>query len=206
MVIIKKNVPPNSLVAHKNKSFSSYDNFEQKDDIRKSLLSEQFSLCAYCMGKIQITSMKIEHFKCQAKYPSLELDYNNMLGCCTGNENKPQKMQTCDTKKGDMELLFNPSNPSDYDKLQIAFLDDGTIFSRDEKFDEQLNTVLNLNTEQLKHNRKDILDAVKQILGKKTGTRTKTQIQKLINAYREKRKPYYYVAVYYLEKKLKTAK
>lgn len=207
MVQIIKKTTPKSLVEYKNAGNISYNDFPNKDDIRISLVQEQNELCAYCMGKIAAdsTKMKIEHFKCQTAYPSLQLEYSNMLGCCKGNEGFPKKMQTCDTYKGDNILSLNPSNPSDFSKMQIIYSDDGTIKSLNSQFDKELNEVLHLNTNQLKNNRKNMIESAQIVLSLKKGTRTKAEIQKLIDKYKKQHKPFYGAAVYYLEKKLKSA-
>ena len=208
MVQIIKKTAPKSLVEYKIAGNTSYNDFSNKDDIRISLVQEQNELCAYCMGKIAAdsTKMKIEHFKCQTTYPSLQLEYSNMLGCCKGNEGFPKKMQTCDTYKGDNILSLNPSNPSDFSKMQIIYSDDGTTKSLNSQFDKELNDVLNLNTNVLKANRKTMIESAKMALSSKKGTRSKVEIQKLIQKFEAAHKPYYGAAIYYLEKKLKGAK
>lgn len=208
MVQIIKQSAPKSLTEYKNAGNISYEDFSFKDDIRKSLAQEQNELCSYCMGKIiaENTKMKIEHFKCQTKYPKLQLEYSNMLGCCLGQTGKPRKQQTCDTFKGDLELSLNPSLKTDFDKMQIFYTEDGTIKSLNLDFDKELNEVLNLNTAFLKANRKAMIDSAKLALEYKSGTRNKSEIQKLIQKYKSSNKPYYGAAVYYLEKKFKSAK
>ena len=126
MVHIIKQSAPKTLIQYKNSGNTAYNDFPEKDDIRKNLVQEQNELCAYCMSKISAESakMKIEHFKCQSCFPELELEYSNMLGCCLGQSGKPHKQQTCDTYKGDLSLSLNPSNEIDFKKMQIfSFLD-----------------------------------------------------------------------------------
>lgn len=200
MLLIKKGNTPKELVEYKNSGNTSYESFQGKDAIRDSLISEQNRLCAYCMGKINTENMKIEHFKSQSKYPKLQLEYSNMLGCCDGGQGKPKKQQTCDTFKGDLELLLNPADEADFKKMHIYYTDDGSIFSENEEFNKQLNSVLNLNTNLLKNNRKDMIESAKLALSLKRGTRTKSEISNLIQKYKSQHKPYYGVAVYYLEK------
>lgn len=206
MVQINKTSAPKELVEYKNSGNTSYENFSHKDSIRTALLDEQFELCAYCMGRISIVKMKIEHFKSQKKFPALQLEYSNMLGCCLGQAGKPHKQQTCDTFKGDLELSLNPSIKTDFTKMQIYYTGDGTIKSLNPDFDKQLNDVLNLNTNVLKANRKTMIDSAKLALPKKSGILCKSEIQKLIIKFENAHKPYYGVAIYYLIKKLKSAK
>jgi hypothetical protein len=102
-------------------------------------------------------------------------------------------------------LSLNPSNPSDFSKMQIIYSDDGTIKSLNSQFDKELNEVLNLNTNLLKNNRKNMIESAQIALSLKKGTRTKAEIKKLIDKYKKQHKPFYGAAVYYLEKKLKSA-
>lgn len=189
-----------------NKDVDFYDAIPDKEPIRTSLLDEQNNLCAYCMAAISKEDMKIEHFKSQSVYPQYQLDYSNMLGCCKGNEGKPNKLQTCDSYKGNKELSLNPSVKADFEKMELIYLEDGTISSRNESFNIELYDVLNLNAASLKAKRKEMIDSAKQQLNYKNNSRSKAFIEKLIQKYKTQHKPYYGAAVYYLEKKLKSAK
>lgn len=191
---------------NQNKDVDFYDNISDKESIRESLLNEQNNLCAYCMSAISKEDMKIEHFKSQSLYPQYQLDYSNMLGCCKGNEGKPNKLQTCDTHKGNMELSLNPSVKADFKKMKLIYFEDGTISSLDESFRKELNTVLNLNAAFLKSKRKEMIDSAKQQLNYKNNSRSRAFIEKLIQKYKTQYKPYNGAAVYYLEKKLKSTK
>lgn len=206
MIRIYKKDVPKELVEYEKSENASYEGFTQKEAIKHSLMEEQFGLCAYCMGRINDENMKIEHFKCQSNFPESQLDYHNMLGCCKGNEGMPYKQQTCDTHKGDKPLSLNPSLESDFDKMQIYYSAEGKICSLNEEFDKEINEVLNLNTGLLKNNRKAMIDSVKKTLSKKSGDRTKSEIEKLIKKYESDHKPYCGAALYYLRKKLRSAK
>lgn len=217
MIAIKKGPVPQALVDYKLNKGSSFDDFSEKDAIRDSLIREQYGLCAYCMSRIfndvtygkenRQVHCKIEHFKAQTKYPELQLDYKNMLGCCGGNEGQSKKYQTCDTRKGDLDLMFNPADENDCKKMEIRFYKDGTIHSGNVDFDVQLNTVLNLNASHLVSARKSLLDAAFAVLNKTRGSRTKSQIQHFIDKYSALKNgnhmPFYYVVVYYLKKHLR---
>lgn len=167
MIFIKKGSEPKSLIEYRanksNLADITYNNFQEKDDIRKALLDEQGHICAYCMQRITIENMKIEHFACQSENESLRLDYKNMLGCCKGGDGKGIKPEYhhCDTKKQDEIIKFNPSCPNDRNFLKISYDRNGVISSDDAEFNGQLNSVLNLNLPMLKNNRKGALETVK---------------------------------------------
>lgn len=203
MRTIQKNGEPASLTVHRQQAHADYDNYEDKDALRQSLVAEQCGLCCYCQSRIRpdATSMKIEHWQCQANYPGRQLDYRNLLGACLGGHGRPEREQHCDTRKGNTELCFCPADPTHPVERQIKFLGNGEIASGDAAINIALNDVLNLNISQLVSNRKAVLDAFKQRLGKGH-----------LNAARELRKwdgsqqgdlpEYAQVVVYWLEKRI----
>lgn len=219
MIPIHKQSVPQVLIDYKRDKNATFSDFRGKSIVAFQLVKEQFGLCAYCMSRItgnttydengRHGSCKIEHFKSQSKYPDLQLEYKNMLGCCNGNEGAPLKYQTCDTHKGDKELLFNPADENDCKKMDIKFYRDGTIHSGNKVFEEQLNSVLNLNESRLVSNRKALLEAVFAVLAKKKQS-TDSEIENLIKIWSKidngMHKPYFYVAVYYLKKHLRKEK
>lgn len=184
-----------------------------KGKIREQLLIEQGWLCAYCMVQISEQDMKVEHWHCQDKYPGEQLDYKNMLGVCKGNEGKSLEQQTCDTRKGNKELKYNPANPSHNIESQIIFLGTGEIQAHDAEFDRQLEDVLNLkkkNNPYLASRRKEVWNEVHDLLSKVPGNRSRAEIQKLLNLWSKpdkdgRLKPYCAVAIYYLRKRLKAS-
>lgn len=214
MINIKKAPQPPSLVKYKQTPDSIYDgpNFTQvKADIKLSLLKEQGHICAYCMRRIRTTDMKVEHFQCQHSNPRLQLDYNNLLGCCKGYEGKSPKFQTCDTRKGSGVLSYSPAAHGEFVNRSIKFGSNGRITSNDDKYNDELNDVLNLNLKELKSYRAAAWDGVEHQLNNKKGKRTRAEIQKVFDKYlhtnsQGKYQEYRGVVLYYLNKKIKSTK
>lgn len=212
MRTIQKQREPDELIQYRLQPYAVYDGDASftpvKAKIREHLLAEQGHLCAYCMQRIHADTMKIEHWQCQDNYSYAQLDYKNMLGVCFGNEGESPKNQTCDTRKGNADLKYHPANVNHRLDSQIKYLGNGKILADDSEFDQQLNTVLNLNYSRLVQNRKRIVDDVIRLLGKKDGSRTPAQIQKILEHWlvpnRDNQlQPYSGVAVYFLTKRLK---
>jgi uncharacterized protein (TIGR02646 family) len=159
---------PASLTIHKRQPHADYDNYEDKDALRKSLVAEQRGLCCYCQSRIRpdANNMKIEHWQCRADYPDRQLDYSNLLGACLGGHGRPEREQHCDTSKGNRTLRFCPADPEHPIELHIKFLGNGEIASDDDAINAALNDILNLNLDRLVSNRKAVLDAFKERLGK----------------------------------------
>lgn len=161
MRAITKGPEPPSLTAHRKRPHSDYANYPDKDELRRALVTEQRGLCCYCMERItaERTSMKIEHWQCQAHHSERQLDYRNLLASCHGGVGQPPHLQRCDTKKDDSDLEFNPANPDHRIETRIRYEPDGTVRSEGD-FDDQLNEVLNLNLPLIRNNRARVLDGV----------------------------------------------
>ncbi len=214
MRAIEKKNEPHELTEYRLKPHATYDGDASftpiKTKVREQLLAEQGHLCAYCLQRIDAATMKVEHWQCQDAHPAAQLDYKNMLGTCPGNEGQPPKNQTCDTRKANADLKYNPANPSHRIENQIRYLGNGKLSSDDSVFDQQLNSVLNLNYSRLVENRKSVIDAVNKLLATKVGSRTPAQIQKIREDWVVPKtdghlRPYNGVAIYFLTKRLTRA-
>ena len=167
MRMIIKGQEPRSLTQYRLQRDSTYIGYPEKNDLREALVSEQRGLCCYCTKRIKPHSqdMKIEHWKCQANYPDLQLDYSNMLGSCSGITDLDRH---CDTSKGDQNLKWNPANLEHRIEDRIQYRSDGTVEGKtddsgrqiNEEFNYQVNNVLNLNVKRLMNNRKVVYEEV----------------------------------------------
>lgn len=217
MLYIEKQREPIELTNEKRNGLKSYNDMSSntKTKIRKTLLREQGHLCAYCMQRIDLQNMTIEHYIPQN--PSdrevddmLSMDYNNMLAVCSGNTNGPHRKNdlTCDKHRGNIPLTVDPRD--EYSIAKICYQDDGTIYSLDAEINRDLDETLNLNCEAtlFKQNRKSVLDVVKQGILKRSAENriTKRQLEimlaKLQTKNDEKYVPFCGIAIWYLRKKL----
>lgn len=183
---IQKGAEPRLLTRYRaaGGEYDGHDFTPVKNAVRLSLLKEQGHLCAYCMTRITLDNMKVEHWACQADNSALQLDYSNLLGCCKGDEGEKFVNQTCDSRKGNKTLKFNPSRPQDRINTLIQYGGQGKIYSTDEEFSTQINTILNLNKARLVENRLNILALLRSKLSCKSGKRrTKAEIRRLLDEY-----------------------
>jgi uncharacterized protein (TIGR02646 family) len=203
---IQKNPEPKSLTEHRCNTNTDYDNYAAKDDLRASLASEQRGICCYCMQRIYPDSdrMKIEHWQCQDLYPERQLEYKNLLGACKGGEGQKPDRQHCDTKKGNLNLSFNPADPAHDIEGKIRFLGDGTIAAHDELCDREINEVLNLNQGTLVRNRIAVLEAFRQglIQANPSDADLRKQLAKWNGDSGGELAPFCQVVIYYLQKKI----
>ncbi|MEY4531174.1 MAG: hypothetical protein RLZZ156_1895 [Deinococcota bacterium] len=208
MRVIRKKTEPKSLIKHRKKSHSNFDNYAEKQDLRDKLVEEQGYICAYCNCRIVATEsqMKIEHYHCQDFFPQLQLTFTNLLAVCRGGEGQSPRLQHCDTRKGNKSICKNPSQSGDRIEDIVFFLDDGTIFSTDSRYDTEINTILNLNLESMKGNRKSVLDAFILSLPK-MGELKKADVQRKINEWYQPQNGYVHqhcmIVVHWLRKRLK---
>ena len=214
MRTIAKGPEPPSLTTHRLTPHGTYDNYPDKDALRRSLSTEQRGLCCYCMGRIDpdASAMKVEHWRCQAYYPGEQLRYRNLLGACPGGEGQPKRLQHCDTRKGRQDLQWNPADPDRDVAARLSYQTDGTIVSDDCQFDRELNDVLNLNLPMLKRRRKGVLDAVlewwKQEKRRLQGPVPRGRIEHKRDRYTAgagELAPYCQVAVWWLQQRLARA-
>ena len=203
MRTIQKGDEPRSLTEHRLQAHADYDNYGDKDTLREYLVREQHGLCCYCQSRIRpdAGAMKIEHWQCQDSYPDRQLDYNNLLGACLGGEGRPLAEQHCDTRKGNIDLCFCLTDSLHPIEREIRFLGNGEITSDNEVIKKALNDVLNLNWSRLVSNRKAVLDAFKQRLGR-GHLNAEREIRKWDGSESSELPEYAQVVVFWLRKKI----
>lgn len=170
MLYIRKKTEPQELTQAKREGLECYDDMTTgvKDAVRKQLAEEQGYLCAYCMRRIKLDTMQIEHYLAQHSSdggyePALTIDYSNMLGVCPGNkcEGLPEKYLTCDQHRKNKPLTVDPRNADSV--ALVLYMANGEIYSKHPAVNEDLQNTLNLNCRAvyLPQNRKAALDTLK---------------------------------------------
>lgn len=209
MRFISKGIEPNSLTHFRAQGNKNYIDFPDKETLRSALVREQRGLCCYCLSRIRddALSTKIEHWRSQSRHLADHLNYSNLLAACKGGEGLPQRLQHCDTYKGESDLSRNPANPQHHIEDLIRFEGSGRVSSHDPAFDQELNDVLNLNTAFLVENRKQVLQAFIEALPK-LGPLSKPQLNKYLQKWNggtsstTELQPFCQVIVYWLKKRL----
>jgi uncharacterized protein (TIGR02646 family) len=202
---IVKGREPESLTEHRAQEHADYDNYQDKDTLRKCLVTEQHGICCYCMGPIgpNRDSMKIEHWRPQEDpiYSDLQLDYSNLLGACRGGDGQPEADRTCDTAKGMLLLSRNPADPMHNVQALVHYDAKGRITSTNPKFDDEINRVLNLNSAGLINSRRGELKAFQKAIRIRGGF-TRPQLQKILDAETKRSRPYCGVIIDWVQRKL----
>lgn len=221
---IGKNPEPRSLIRHRAAG-GTFDNLhaDDKEELRQSLKVEQGYICCYCMKRIPLSlspeeietntpDCKIEHFNSQTRYEDQQLNYQNLLLACHGNQGSPRIMQTCDTYKGEAALTYNPASHDRNIESLVKYNANGEIYSKDEVLNRELTQVLNLNTKDLRDARKVMYLDVHNRIVEEGRRRIGQEIQKtyfisererLLTKVRGKFLPYCMIGVYLIDKKLK---
>ncbi|MGO8698941.1 MAG: retron system putative HNH endonuclease [Limisphaerales bacterium] len=208
MRTIKKGVEPASLTQHRLTGHADYENYADKDGLRRQLVREQRGLCCYCLSRIRpvADAMKIEHWHSQDGFPDEQLDYSNLLGACLGGAGQPNVLQHCDTKKGNSTVSKNPAEPARRVETFLHYEGDGRIVSDDTSLNSELENVLNLNTAFLKNNRKATLDGFHRAL-RKRGEIQRITLERWLRDWNgdsdeNELRPFCQVVVYWLRKRL----
>lgn len=205
---IIKGREPRSLTEHRAAAHATYDNYADKGSLREALLRDQGWLCCYCMGRIDADRMKIEHWAAQETHPERQIDYQNLLGACPGNEGAPRGQQHCDTHKGSRALTIHPADTQRSCETLIVYRSDGSIDADLPEIRRDLDETLNLNVRRLKENRKAVLEALKEgMLRKHRGEWSRAALEREIRRWRDRDeggayRPYGQVVVFWLEKRL----
>jgi uncharacterized protein (TIGR02646 family) len=170
--ITKAHEPP-KLKAYRAVPGATYDGKDftpVKDEIRAALLRDQLALCCYCMRRISSDArphptnpdappsvqMKVEHWRSQTAFASLRLAWTNLLGACLGGEGSPPADHTCDTRKGEEEILLNPLDPAHVSTVSCTSA--GRLQSTDPRLQKDIDEHLGLNHRVLVEARKVMLD------------------------------------------------
>lgn len=89
--------------------------YDMSPDIRVAvkniLLNEQNFICCYCMKPVNDHNSHIEHIKPQSKFPTVTLDYYNLLVSCDGLQDSKEH---CGHRKNDWydaQEFITPLNP-----------------------------------------------------------------------------------------------
>lgn len=205
---IFKKREPNSLAQHRKADNTDYNGYRHKQELREALVDEQRGICCYCMGRIHPTNsnMKIEHFLSYSKHPKLRLVYSNLFGSCLGNM-KADADEHCDTFKKSKEFHFHMCNSGSIHSA-IRYQNDGTVYSNNERLDQELNNVLNLNFPELKKVRKSTLTGfidfyIKGLNGKLNKEKLGRYRSKWAgDSHKDHLQPYCMIVVYYIDKKM----
>ena len=208
---------------------------EIKNDLLKALLNEQGYLCAYCMRNINETNSTIEHIIGQNFIDKdsnnlgeqNQLNYNNLLAVCEGKSCKDNFH--CDKSRANYQQQ-NPKRKLFVTPLEnrivqnIKFSEKGLIYYKDflemeeveklKKYDEltedlnikyDLQKVLNLNCENLKLKRVNLINALKRFTKDWSNQeRIKKELDKYSSKSSNKYEELSQVAIYILNKKLKS--
>lgn len=187
---INKQSAPSSFQDYKRQNNATYEDLDRdvKTELRDSLLAEQFGVCAYCQKKL-VKDIKIEHHCersiCNGKDGTIDrtLDYTNLLAVCIGKGGRENDLH-CDTKKATLDknkglpMTINPLNQSHI--KTITYSSTGLIHSS--IYEEEINTILNLNILYLKNMRKEKWLMIFKYSRSKNGTINKNKMVKLLES------------------------
>ena len=133
----------------------------------KSLFAEQTGQCVYCGREISLDRKQHyhrEHFRPQAKYPDLQLDYTNLFLSC-GPDGDREARNSCGHYKGNWfdEDCHIPPVPEVCTE-RFRFRSSGHIFGDGSPEANKMIGALNLNHHGLVKERRDMIEALDDAL------------------------------------------
>lgn len=221
MITIHKKATPKALLDYRKMKNASYSdmhgarlNTTDEEDVYAavldSLMREQGHLCAYCMRRIPEKNGKpqasIEHIVPQSLDASKSLDYRNMVAVCSGNRNATDNdKKTCDAKRGNAVISLNPLKKDTLSK--ISYKNNGQIFSDNDKVNNELNTILNLNcvARDFPNRRKKALGAMFKSIDRKGKSNDKEFYKTLLRQYEDgsdEKQEYVGIMIWWLKKNI----
>ncbi|MES2644380.1 MAG: hypothetical protein V4850_33145 [Myxococcota bacterium] len=181
--------------------------------IRKTLVTEQQGLCAYCMGRIEphgfreelahLGGMKIEHWAAREDHPREMYDWGNLLGVCGGVYNGPDgPVKHCDASRGSTPLHVHPARRLPDPQAVFTYDKAGNIIGNTPGAVADVRT-LNLSADRLTENRGAVVDALrKRLMNRDDAATLRGMYRTAITATASGLPAYAPVAARYLAKKL----
>ena len=173
MLQIKKGLPPACIAELHRTPGATWASVsgEQKEEMRRALLSEQGHLCAYCMRRLANDRglCTVEHWRPRSDPGTDPFEWHDLLAVCDGNTGVAQAEQHCDKHRGDAPLLLHPAHPTVNVEERLRYQLDGRIECAD-------TAALNLNHRRLREGRKAVQDAIRM----RCTTCSATEIRRLL--------------------------
>lgn len=130
-----------------------------KEPIKEALLNDSYNKCAYCESKVSVKSsyMEIDHFFPKGLYPEKVVDWDNLLPSC----------KRCNGLKGEYgnrngQDILNPFK--DDPREHLLFRYNRFHSANDSSFGEKTIDILNLNDDDLRADRSDMIQLITNLL------------------------------------------
>lgn len=180
--------------------------------LKRALFMEQTGQCVYCGRRIRFdprgdehdVECHVEHFRPRARWPDLEVDYDNLfLSCNASRRRHDRESGTCGHRKADWfdgNCHVAPV-PEKECQRRFVFSGDGKIRGDGTAAAEKMIEVLNLNAPELQHDRSELIEALDEQMREAT-------VRELISDYAATRADgtrdsFTHVAVRYLDQYLR---
>ncbi|MFO0574953.1 MAG: hypothetical protein U1A78_13270 [Polyangia bacterium] len=164
---INKGPEPPALTAYKRRGRQRLDSDAPRQELREALCQEQRFLCAFCQSHItpDAQKMRIAHVIPQAtrEGANLGVEWNNLVGSCTGGEGKPAKEQHCD-KKQEAQRIPERLDPVRLQEGTVRFDAQARILGCDPAVQHAIDDVLGLNIWSLRNLRDSCLKKLMYLL------------------------------------------
>ena len=164
---------PKALLRYRATPGAKFSGYVDKDldtgeekPLKTALAREQFGICCYCMRRIRVSEMTVEHYITQNHHPSSPLsseahssktlDYQNLLGSCN------TAVRDCSGIRGNTWIQIDPRKLDCESLVRIGR--NGQALSSNATINSEINTILKLNQGNLAENRRQVIDLANERL------------------------------------------
>lgn len=132
-----------------------------KKKVINQLKIESKNSCVYCEKNID-SYVFIEHYHSQEENEDLKLDYNNFLAVCSGkyylDKSQGTHYEHCGNSKKSKNITIDPRNQKHIETLNFDEYD--RLISSNTIFQNDIDTILNLNIEGICNERMKAFDNI----------------------------------------------
>ena len=162
---LTKGMSPADFEAWKEKANSewvpAYGNLQnpEKRSLHSALLAEQGSVCCYCGRSVSLEDSHIEHFRPQARYAPLELEYSNLHASCLRGQQRSMPRHCGHAKDNgfDEEQYIAPADPKCEQRFMYTLRGSIVPADRDDDRAKYMVDLLALNAPTLRSLRDEVL-------------------------------------------------
>lgn len=163
---IIKGQPPADFEAWKSQAGDNwnptYDDLRnpEKRNVHHALLAEQGSVCCYCGRSVSLDDSHIEHFRPQARYEALQLEYANLHASCLRGLQRsvPRHCGHAKDNHFDEDQHIEPVDPGCEQRFMYTLRGEIVPTDRDDSRARYMTDLLALDGPALRHLREEVLN------------------------------------------------
>lgn len=190
-----------SCLNNAKKKYYTWTNFKKCNPEGYKLIVDELTkiqdgLCVYCESKLG-QEYHVEHFRCRAKFPQIDLDWNNLFLSCQNKQHCGiYKDGAKKNKEYDINLILKPDLEEDNPNKYFTYINNGDITCKSDLTEQQkikaekTIAVLNLNDKSLAGLRRKVFIALESMIDPEKMKSEKLKYQDIIDYVEKNPKEY----------------